>query len=437
VAGELLGDVLRRLGRWAGLQGDLSQPDAQLLERFVRRRDEPAFAALVVRHGPMVLSVCRRLLRDTQEAEDAFQATFLVLARKAGGLRWHPPLGPWLYGVAYRVATRQRGRACRRQAREQAGADLDALPAAAPAPADDVAAVHEEVRRLPERYRAPVVLCYLQGKTNEEAAGELGCPVGTVKGRLARARDLLRSRLARRGLAALAGVLAAAPAAEAAPGLFDATVQAAARFAAGDAAAGGFASAQAVALSKGVLRTMTLVKLKLAAVLMLAAVVATGTGLLAYRALAKEPPAAGKDEKPAAKGADKKEDKDLIQGTWKVVNLLREGEEQNDQEAKEMKGAKWVIGAGKLTLRLEGQADRESTYTLDPTAKPKAIDVTSLERGEKDRKFEGVYELDGDTLKICVSTPLGGPQRPKKVAAEKGDGTVLLVLKREKAKDGK
>jgi RNA polymerase sigma factor (sigma-70 family) len=203
-----LGDSLRRMGRLTGLQAALSQTDAQLLERFVSRRDEPAFAALMVRHGPMVLCLCRQMLRDAQEAEDAFQAAFLVLARNADSIRKRPSLGAWLYGVAYRVAARLRGRAERRKTRERPDVDLSSLAAAGQPDHRDLRHVlHEEIRRLPEKYRSPVLLCYLEGKTNEEAAAELRWPVGTVKARLWRAREMLRVRLARRGLGSAAALL--------------------------------------------------------------------------------------------------------------------------------------------------------------------------------------------------------------------------------------
>ncbi len=198
---EPLGDAMRRMGRLSGLQNTLSLTDAQLLEQFVGRRDEHAFAALMVRHGPMVLCLCRQMLRDNQEAEDAFQASFLVLARNASSIRKRPSLSSWLYGVAYRVAARLRGVAARRRTREAAGVDLSELPSSEAPPNPDLQPVlHEEIRRLPVKYRDPVVLCYLESKTNEEAASQLSWPVGTVKARLSRARDMLRMRLARRGM---------------------------------------------------------------------------------------------------------------------------------------------------------------------------------------------------------------------------------------------
>jgi RNA polymerase sigma factor (sigma-70 family) len=219
-----------------GGEGDLGPlTDEDLLERFLTPGDEAAeaaFRALVVRHGPMVLGVCRQILQQHQDAEDAFQATFLVLARKGSTVRDPRVLGRWLYEVAYRIAVRSKAQAVRRRAHERQGPEMSAPP-----PEHEVAwnemrpVLHDEVNRLPEKYRTPVVLCYLEGKTNEEVAQALGWPVGTVKGRLSRARDLLRSRLARRGLALSAALLVArlsegaAVAEEVPEHLIDATVR--------------------------------------------------------------------------------------------------------------------------------------------------------------------------------------------------------------------
>src|SRR5262249_3532391 len=177
--------------------GDVT--DADLLARFVSSRDEAAFELLLWRHGTMGLHLCRDVTRDEHAAEDAFQATFLSLVRKAASIRSRESLGAWLYQVAYRVALRARGM------KRETGIDLTELPAAAELP--DAATLrelrpllHEEGQRLPAKYRAPVILCYLEGLTHEEAARQLGWPKGTVAGRLARARDMLRKRLTRRGL---------------------------------------------------------------------------------------------------------------------------------------------------------------------------------------------------------------------------------------------
>jgi RNA polymerase sigma factor (sigma-70 family) len=188
--------------------------DEELLERFLNRDSETAeaaFQALVVRHGPMVLGVCRHILNQLQDAEDAFQATFLVLARKAGSIRDRRVLARWLYEVAYRIAIRARTNGVRRRTHERQGGEMSSTVSIDNHGWIELRPVlHEEVNRLPDKYRVPVILCYLEGKTNEEAAALLQWPVGTVKGRLSRARDLLRSRLARRGLALSAALLVTA-----------------------------------------------------------------------------------------------------------------------------------------------------------------------------------------------------------------------------------
>ncbi len=190
--------------------------DEDLLNQYLNGMEadsQQAFRELVVRHGPMVLGICRHVLNQTQDAEDAFQATFLVLARKGATIRDHRVLSGWLHEVAYRLAAKLRTRTERRRALERQGMAM--LPSAIePDDQGERAAwnelrpvLHEEVNRLPEKYRIPVILSYLEGKTNEEVAELLHWPVGTVKGRLSRARDLLRSRLTKRGLALSAAFL--------------------------------------------------------------------------------------------------------------------------------------------------------------------------------------------------------------------------------------
>ncbi len=188
------------------MEQDEHGTDVDLLSRFLEgdaSESEAAFQALVARHGPMVLGVCRNILDRIHDAEDAFQATFLVLAKNAATLRDRRLVGCWLYEVAYRIALRARNRSERRRTQEMEAAEM---LAGEPGTESDPSwselrpVLHEEVNRLPEKYRSAVVLCYLEGRTNEEAAALLDWPVGTVKGRLSRARDLLRSRLTRRGL---------------------------------------------------------------------------------------------------------------------------------------------------------------------------------------------------------------------------------------------
>jgi RNA polymerase sigma factor (sigma-70 family) len=288
----------------AGTPRDRVLTDGQLLEQLVGRQREAAFAELLLRHGPMVLGVCRRLLRHEQDAEDAFQATFLVLSQKADSIRRADAVASWLCRVAYHVAAAARARAARRRAVErQAAAAARARPE--PPGRECRLMLDEELNGLPRKYHAPVVLCYLEGKTHDEAARELRWPVGTVKGRLARARDMLRRRLIRRGLtfpAVPAGALllektagAAVPAA-----LADSTVKAVALCVAGTAAAG-VISAEVIALMKGGTQAMFLTRLKTAVALLLAAgFLGTGLGFVAHQVLAAGPAAALGPAEPAA-----------------------------------------------------------------------------------------------------------------------------------------
>jgi RNA polymerase sigma factor (sigma-70 family) len=284
MANGTFGAVTRQVDRLFGEGTVAGLGESQLLERFLHRRDEAAFQAIVERHGPMVLGVCRRVLRDRHDAEDAFQATFLLLARKAGTIRGNGLLGPWLYRVAHRVAVRASLGSARRRGRERPDAEAASeapAPDGSPADRDLPLAIHEELARLPEKYRVPVTLCYLEGLTHEEAAARLRWPVGTVKGRLSRARNRLRDRLAVRGLAAPVGLLAASLARDARaampPSLVDSTVQAATSVAAGKAATG-LVSAAAVSLAEGVANAMFLKKIKTAALAALLSTSLIGAG---------------------------------------------------------------------------------------------------------------------------------------------------------------
>jgi len=275
-------EALFRVGSAAGL------PDGRLLDRFADGPGavaEAAFAALVERHGSMVLRVCRQVLGDPHDAEDAAQAAFLVLARKARSIRRSDSVASWLHGVAFRVATRAKADAARRRNRERRGAELAARPEGGDGPSEAWPELHEELGRLPEKFRLPIVLCHLEGLSHEQAAGRLGCPVRTVQSRLSRGRERLRARLARRGLGPAAGLVAAALTPDAAsatmPGAWThATSMAAARYAAGGASAA--VSEEVAALAGGVLKAMMLKKLKSAATAAaLIVVAACGLGTLA------------------------------------------------------------------------------------------------------------------------------------------------------------
>ncbi|HEY3787331.1 MAG TPA: RNA polymerase sigma factor, partial [Urbifossiella sp.] len=252
-----LAAIVGRLVR--GLPPTDGTADAALLARFVGWRDEAAFELLVYRHGPMVRGLCRRILRHEQDAEDAFQATFLALAKKAGTIRGQSLPG-WLYRVAFHAALKAKSRCARREASLQDNTSMAAKSGVAVDP-ELRAAMDEEVLRLPERFRGPVVMCYLEGRSNREVATALGIPKGTVDSRLATARQRLRVRLLRRGFApAVAGV--------AIDGILDTAELPGSVVRAATKAAVAFISKQAgvpataAVLAEGVLQTMYVTKLK-------------------------------------------------------------------------------------------------------------------------------------------------------------------------------
>jgi RNA polymerase sigma factor (sigma-70 family) len=308
-------EVLHHLRGVLRVPDDGRLPDGELLERFITRQDECAFGALLRRHGPMVLGVCRRVLGNIHDAEDAFQATFLVLVRKASSIVPRQQLAGWLHGVAWRTALKARTALCRRRRRER-----QALRPEAPEPEADLVELlpwlDRELSRLPEKYRLPVVLCELEGRSRKEVARLLGLPEGTLSSRLAEARKRLAARLARtrEGLSAGAlGILLQQQAEAGVPAaMLGSTTQAAGLAAAGGAALG-LLSPQVAALTKGVIHAMFLIKLKLTLALCLALGILSG-GLLVlagpteagHRARKQEPAKttpqkdAGKDEKPPA-----------------------------------------------------------------------------------------------------------------------------------------
>jgi RNA polymerase sigma factor (sigma-70 family) len=391
--------LLRNLRRLIGPPGDEPASDGRLLDRFVRLRDENAFVALMRRHGPMVLGICQRVLGDVHEAEDAFQATFLVLARKAGSIRRRDSAASWLCRVAYRLAVLARVRAAKRRALEREAREMARAHSQAPPAAGDLRLMlDDELDQLPRKYHAPLVLCYLQGKTHEEAARALRWPEGTVKGRLARAREMLRQRLARRGLvfaATLAGALvleqttaAALPAA-----LVHATVKAALAGTAAPAA-GGLISAEVAALVEGVTRTMFVTKLKIVAAVVLAVGLIGGSAGLVTRqvlaaqtvgpagslpdteatellALGKAPAPAKDKDKDSDKADDAKPDKDALQGhTGAVLGLASSPDGKMIATASADKSVKlWAVAAKKETTTFQGHTGEVTAVAFSPNGK--------------------------------------------------------------------
>jgi RNA polymerase sigma factor (sigma-70 family) len=408
--------LLRHIHKLAAGARARQQTDRQLLDEFAARGDQAAFAGLVARHGPMVLRVCRRVLGHEQDAEDAFQATFLVLARHTRSIRLREAVAGWLHGVAYRTAMKAKRSAARRRNHEARLRDLP--PRQTPSPSwDDVQSVlDEEVGRLPEPFRAAFVLCVLQGKSGPEAATELGVKEGTMSSRLTRARKQLQQQLSRRGiqlsalLAALSlaegGVKAAVPAA-----LAHATICSGLLTAAGETAAG-VIPPHVAALAAGVTRAMLLTKAKIATAAFVAvSLFATGAGVLTHHALAAkepQPPVARKVE-AAAPQADAKpqaatnDDKDATTYAGRVL----------DPEGKPVAGAKLFVCERKgKSAAPQPAADRDGRFRFalatTPASGPHYLFATANGLGldwVALRPAEAAQEL---TLRLPTDVPIRG-----------------------------
>jgi RNA polymerase sigma factor (sigma-70 family) len=422
--------------------------DGQLLAQFLNERDEAAFATLVRRHGPMVLGVCRRILGNQADADDAFQAAFIVLVRKAASLTSRSALGDWLHGVARRTALRARADAARRRVKEQiverdARSQAGAWERGAECRNDWLPLLDEELSRLPEKYRLPIVLCDLEGNTRHEAAKRMGWPEGTVASRLVRGRALLAKRLIR-SAQVFSGVLTMTLAGGAVQAalpltLVQSTVQAAALVAAGKLTVQGVLSAKALILAQGVIQSMFWNKMKLGAfALFVALVCGIGYGTFALspsdagtqppaekKALPQEPKDA-KPDTPEKKAVPKKEDKDLIQGTWKVKQADANGKHAPKEVSTDQT---WMIANGTIVVQYEDGTKDEWAFKLDAAAAPRAIDVKASTGFRADSTAVGIYELKSDTLRVCVSWS-GPASRP--TAFDVGDdrGGRLFVLQR-------
>jgi RNA polymerase sigma factor (sigma-70 family) len=431
--------VLNQASRAATLGGVSALTDAQLLDRFLTARDETAFEVLVRRHGPMVLGVCRRITGNHEDAEDAFQAVFLVLSRKAASVTPRDAVGNWLYGVACRTALKARGKMARRRSREK---QVEKMPERTIEPETDGHALQQvldlELSRLPDKYRAAVVLCELQGRSRREAARMLKLPEGTLSSRLAKARKLLAERLTRRGLvlsaAALAAALSASSTQAAIPsGLLVSTVKAASLDAAG---LSGFASAKALALTEGVLTEMFLSKLKTIAALVVALIIlGAGTATFwpgmpavsASAALAAPLPAPVPEKKDDKKDDKKDEKKDtaregvtftavVVDGPARVT--LRQADKEDVQVGNPMlgqqrveKGVLYLNGPSEFTVDMKELARLEIksiafVQVKDVKAKTLAVTVEGAARlkisGSADEQtihVKGAGNFDGEALK--------------------------------------
>ncbi|APW61915.1 sigma-70 family RNA polymerase sigma factor [Paludisphaera borealis] len=419
----------------SGALGGLS--DGQLVERYVARREEAVFEAIVERHGAMVWGVCRRVLRDHHDAEDAFQATFLVLARKASSIMPREMVGNWLHGVAYQTAARARGATFKRRGRERQVPEMPEIEADPREAWDDLLPLlDQELSRLPEKYRIPIVLCDLEGKTHREAAEQLKWPIGTVSGRLSRGRAMLAGRMARHGLTlsgpALAMHLSQNSASAGVPASLIASTT--------KAAAGVVVSAKVAALTEGVLKAMLISKLKIATATLATLMVlgAAGAGAIGQGPLTEAPrPPQGVREAGSTfggmaiqggadrrQGLDPKEEMKKLEGTWAITDMADATAEQKGKGL-----GRVVIKGDKMIVKMLG-SDPGTNFSIsvDPSKSPKVISMFLLNEKMEENELEpirlGIYELKGDTLKFCV-----GMDRPENFELRPDSQREMLVLK--------
>ncbi len=441
------GTIIRHLRRMVLRVDGAGMTDGQLLEEFVSRRDAAAFESLVRRHGPMVLGICRRILRDPHDAEDAFQSTFLVLARKAESVSPREMLGNWLYGVARTTAIRLRSANAKRRVREKQMADMPEPEVEPRDLQDDLRQLlDEELARLPDKFRLPIVLCDLEGRTRREVARQLKLPEGTLSSRLTTARRMLAKRLARHGLAVSVGTLTAALAPSAASAsvavsLLSSTVKTATLLAAGQTTTG-LVSVHVAALTEGVLKAMFLTKIKTVMGMMLVVASLCGAAGLVYQTQAAEQrkttKAPEKDEQEKHSAAKKnenpkpsklqrpKDDLLAIRGVWRVISVQYDNEEDADKGAIVWKGSRWIIHAEFMDIRMKEGGGVGFGYKLDPSSSPKILDLRIL-----GRTVPAIYALESDVLQIRMG--LHERTRPKALTSKDAGNTVLLILKREPA----
>jgi RNA polymerase sigma factor (sigma-70 family) len=396
-----------------------SEPtDERLLCDYVTSRDGAAFAAIMRRHGGMVFGVCRRILPHEQDAEDAFQATFIVLMRKASSLSRPKLLSNWLYGVAYRIASKIRHANIQQRTREAPMVDLPAPEADNDASWGDLRPIlDDELQRLPQRYRSPLVLFYLEGKSAEEVAAALGRPKGTVLSQLARGRERLRARLARRKLGLSAGILAgllertALSDAAVPERLLDWGMQA---HASSLTVSGTGVSAQARLLARQLLKDMLRRRLWTIASFLLAVLLALWLGILGYRAIVVPPVAVAQPEP--------RSDLNLLQGDWQVVAVQDDGlvlPKDRFPFTRLSIQDETVMGEG-------GVHSLKMSFRLHPEQQPKAIDMQS--KGYHNEIYNAIYALDGDTLTIC--RPYHDDDRPVEFASKPGSRILLYTARR-------
>lgn len=429
---------LHSLVRSAATPNPRDVSDAELMRRFAADRDEAAFAAIVRRHGGMVFDVCRCVLRNDADAEDAFQATFLILVRKCGSLRKADSLAAWLHGVAVRTARKALAAVARRRKVEPLAPVRDAASPDDQSWGEVRRIVHEELHALPDRYRAPLVLCYLQGLTQEQTATALGVTAVAVKKRLERGRGKLRAALARRGFgpAAVLAVLTLPAGLSAVPPTSIASVS---RLAVGFLAGtpvGGTIPAQVLDLVEGGLWPMLLIKLN--ASVSALAVLGLGAVLLAAGGRPVEHPGGGLVPFAAAAevddAADRAAEAKRFAGEWTVARIEMNGSTLPKAEVKEFR---FTIKGNTATVKKDATlaaALAEFTFKVDPKRSPAAIDVTFKggpllkDNPVKGETVRGIYVLKDESLRICLRLEQPERGRPKGFVTSEGSGLCTIDL---------
>jgi RNA polymerase sigma factor (sigma-70 family) len=435
--------VVHQVRRAVLLDGGAGLTDGRLLGLFVDHRDDAAFAALVRRHGPMVWGVCRRLL-GRPDAEDAFQATFLVLARKATAVVPRERVGNWLYGVARQAALQARRATARRWGRERQVAEMPDPVAPEDAVWCDLRPLLDrELSRLPDRYRAVIILCDLEGNTRREAARQLGVPEGSVSGWLARGRAMLAERLTRRGVALSAGAVAVVlgrAAAGVPPAVLSSTTRAASVSAAGQAAPTGLISVQVAALTEGVLRTMMMSKIKVVMAVLLAVVCLGGTVAFLSPAVG-QPPAEKKGGNAKATAGERRRQetgKARLQGGWEIVSVECEGRVFKKDELANWRNdlfqgmlTDWTVVGHKMSAaKADGIKSRWSgSFVLDDTRDTKEVNI-QLEEPDGKWTFRGIYAVEGDALKVCLNMHPNDVCRPEEFVTRKESPALIATFTR-------
>jgi RNA polymerase sigma factor (sigma-70 family) len=428
-----ISDVVQYLRRATRLRNGAGMTDGQLLESFLSCRDEAAIEALVLRHGPMVWGVCRRVLGSHHDAEDAFQATFLVLVRKAASIVPREMVANWLHGVAHQTALKARATAAKRRGRER---QVMVMPEPAVAESDlgpDLSRLlDQELSGLPDKYRVAIVLCDLEGKSRKEAARQLALPEGTVASRLIRARALLAKRLARHGLPVSGATLAVLLSPKGAMGdvpasVVSSTIKAATALAAG-AAAAGLISVKVATLTEGVLKAMLIAKFKTVFVLVgMLGLLALGLSLSAYHGFAQQSANEARTEfipraaqEPATPNTDKPDQKQpepyycwlvfgpkgkvraLVRLDGEALSIDRDGKRERFKSEKDLKDVVIVDPDGKTSYVIT------AVHVLHTVPPEKFLEVRVRNRGSLDYPQGGLVQLATDK-KTAPQTHFHGP----------------------------